>query len=70
MKKVGKNCFDEQEKSWTYLKMFLKKHKNSKAIWAVNLKFLRRPTMVVKIFSRPWPPIYFSAATALKLNGL
>ena len=39
MKKVGKNCFDEQEKSWTYLKMFLKKHKNSKAIWAVNLKF-------------------------------
>ena len=34
-KKVGKNCFDEQEKSWTYLKIFRKKHKNFKAIWAV-----------------------------------
>ena len=34
-KKVRKNCFDEQEKSWTYLKMFRKKHKSLKAIWAV-----------------------------------
>ena len=34
-KKVGKNCFDEQEKSRTYLKIFRKKHKNFKAIWAV-----------------------------------
>ena len=33
--KVRKNCFGEQEKSWTYLKMFWKKHKNLKAIWAL-----------------------------------
>ena len=33
--KVGKNYFYKQEKSWTYLKMFRKKHKNFKAIWAV-----------------------------------
>ena len=33
--KVGKNCFDEQEKSLTYLKMLRKKHKNFKATLAV-----------------------------------
>ena len=31
-KKVHKNCFDEEERSWTCLKMFRKKHKNFEAI--------------------------------------
>ena len=26
-KKISKNCFDGQEKFWTYLKMFRKNHK-------------------------------------------
>ena len=69
-KKVGKNYFDEQEKSWTYLKIFRKKHKHFKAIWAILAN--SKP----KIFSvsQPWwlkffgdlgPPNSFSAATAL-----
>ena len=72
-KKVRKNCFDEQEKSWTYFKMFRKKQKKIKSHLSrfrpfKTLNFLRRPTMVVDIFLRPWPPPnYFSAATALQL---
>ena len=31
-KKIGKNCFDKQEKSRTYLKIFWKNHKSFKAI--------------------------------------
>ena len=73
-KTVGKNCFDEQEKPWTYLKIFRKKHKNFKAIWAVL------GHSEPKIFSvdQPWwptfsgdlttqtPPLnYFTATTAL-----
>ena len=34
-KKISKNCFDGQEKFWTYLKMFRKNHKNFKAIWVI-----------------------------------
>ena len=33
--KIRKNCFDEQEKFWTYLKMFRRKRKKFKAIWVV-----------------------------------
>ena len=54
-KKVCKNCFDKREKSWTYLKMFRKKHKSLKAIWAVLA--CSKP----KIFSvsQPWWPTFF-----------
>ena len=53
--KVSKNRFDEQEKSWTYLKIFRKKHKNFRAILAV-LDHLK-----TKIFSvgQIWWPIFF-----------
>ena len=73
-KKVYRNCFDKQGRSWTYSKMFRKKHKNFKAIWAVlgdsksNIYFLRRRTMVADISSRfcpPSSPHYFNVATAL-----
>ena len=69
-KKVGKNCFDKQEKSWTYLKIFQKKHKNFKAIWAV-LGHSKPKTFSV---GQPWwltffffgdppsPPYHFTAA--------
>ena len=70
-KKVRKNCFDEQEKSWTYLKMFRKKHKNLKTIWAVlghSKPKIFKTLAVADIFSRPWPPNYFNAATALTLQ--
>ena len=54
-KKVSKNCFDKQEKSWTILKMFREKCKNLKAISAVwgHSK--------TKIFSvgQPWWPKFF-----------
>ena len=33
--KIRKNCFDKQEKFWTYLKMFWKKRKNFKANWVL-----------------------------------
>ena len=33
--KIRKNCFDKQEKFWTYLKMFRKKRKDFKANWVV-----------------------------------
>ena len=54
-KKVPKNCFDEQEKSWAYLKIFRKKPKNFKAIW-VALGHSKP-----KIFSvdQPWWPTFF-----------
>ena len=50
-KKVRKNCFDEQEKSWTYFKMFRKKQKKIKSHLSrfrpfKTLHFLRRPTMI------------------------
>ena len=35
-KKVRKNCFDKQEKPWTYLEIFRNKPKNFKVIWAVS----------------------------------
>ena len=33
--KIRINCFDEQEKFWTYLKMFRRKRKKFQAIWVV-----------------------------------
>ena len=68
--KVDKNCFDKQEKSWTYLKIFRKKHKNFKAVWAVLGHSKPKIFSVGQLW---WPtffgdlglPNYFSAAAAL-----
>ena len=59
-KKVHKNCFDKQEKSSTYLKMFWKKQKKFKAIWAVL------GNSETKIFSvgQPWWPTFFQESNA------
>ena len=72
-KKIYKNCLDEQEKFWTYLKKIPEKRRSFKAIWFV-LAHLKPKMFSV---SRPWcstffwglPPThrnYFSAATTLK----
>ena len=59
-KKVHKNCFDKQEKSSTYLKMFWKKQKKFKAIWAVL------GNSETKIFSvgQPGWPTFFQESNA------
>ena len=59
-KKVHKNYFDKQKKSSTYLKMFWKKQKKFKAIWAVL------GNSETKIFSvgQPWWPTFFQESNA------
>ena len=63
-KKVRKNCFNEQEKSITYLKMLLKKHKNFKVILAVLVRSKFKTFSV----SQPWWPTLFRDLPPLPTN--
>ena len=54
-KKACKNCFDEPEKSRTYLKILRKKHKNFKAILAA----LGHPKSKIFSVGELWWPTFF-----------
>ena len=54
-KKVSINYFEEQEKPWIFSKIFQKKNKNFKAIWA-DLEYSKPNIFFV---GQPWWPAFF-----------